>query len=572
MRLNILIGITLLGLLVLTGGLFHTQVLKAGYYRSLSENNRIRLIPSEAPRGRVLDRMGKLLAINRAAYHLVATPEDVTPDVYPELARILKVSERVIRQRMSEPREYPYAPVVLAADIPRNLLFRIEELRPELQGVSIQKESIRSYPYGSVASHIVGYLGKISQEEYDKYDHARYGFNSLVGRTGIEKFFDPQLRGWRGGKQVEVNARGERIRVMSETPPVPGEDTVLTIDLEFEKRLSELVQDKKATIAFLDLKTHELLALVSNPSFDPNVFVSPRGSQARLEFLRDRNAPLIDRGVSAAYPPGSIFKLVTALAALESGKITPQTTFVCPGYFRLKPGSRPFRCWREGGHGPLDLYRAIERSCNVYFYNVGKLVGADTLAQMARQLGFGQSFEAELTNVAPGLVPDSVWKQSHLKDKWYLGETLSYAVGQSYLLVSPLQVLRLTAIIAKNGEWIEPRIVHEPHLSSGSEPGVKKIAIHEKNLKIIRQGMLKVVQSDFGTGQLARVDFEQVAGKTGTAQAPPHEPHAWMTGFFPYDDPQIAFVILVEHGGSGGITAARIIKQALQIWKEMYMP
>lgn len=218
----------------------------------------------------------------------------------------------------------------------------------------------------------------------------------------------------------------------------------------------------------------------------------------------------------------------------------------------------------------MDLYRALERSCNVYFYNVGRLVGADALARMARELGFGQTFELELNRLAPGLVPDSAWKKDHLKEKWYEGETLSFAVGQSYLQVSPLQVLRLSAIIAKNGEWVEPKLIRDP--LSSEPPSERKIAIQEKHLTVIRQGMLKVVQSDYGTGQLARVDFDQMAAKTGTAQAPPKEPHAWITGFFPYADPEIAFVTMIEHGGSGGINAARVLKQAIQIWNEMKVP
>jgi len=569
-RLNFLAGLVFGGFFLLAAGLFQTQVLQAGYYRNLSETNRIRMIPLEAPRGRVFDRSGKLLATNRPAYHLMATPEDVTPEVYPKLAKLLDVKEKVVRERMSGEREYPFAPVLLAADIPRRLLFEIEELRPELPGVSIQTEGIRSYPNGLIASHIIGYLGKINPDEYQKLGRDRYGLNSLVGRTGMEKVFDSQLRGWRGAREVEVNARGERIRVVAEKPPVPGEDLFLTVDLAFQQRLVDLMKDRKATAAFLDLGTNELVALVSTPAFDPNVFVSPRGSEARLHFLEDANSPLLDRGISASYPPGSVFKLVTALAGLETGKITPHTTFSCPGHFRLSRKSRPFRCWQEKGHGALDLYRALERSCNVYFYNVGRLVGPDALARTARELGFGQTFEMEMTNLAPGLVPDSVWKKNRFKEAWYPGETLSYAVGQGYLLVSPLQVLRLSAMIAKNGEWVEPKLVRGGGASPGSEK--KRIAIQEKNLKTIRQGMLKVVESDFGTGQLARVDFDQLAAKTGTAQAPPRQPHAWITGFFPYKDPQIAFVLMIEHGGSGGINAARMLKKALQVWKELYAP
>lgn len=567
-RINFLKAAVFGGLLLLVGGLFHTQVFKARYYRGLSENNRIRLIPLEAPRGRVFDRAGRLLATNRPAYRLVATPEDVAPEVYPVLGRLLKIPQSEVRRRMSGEREYPFAPVVLAADIPMSLLFRVEELRPELPGISIQTEWIRSYPYGTVASHIIGYLGKIGPEEYRKLSRDRYGFNALIGRTGIEKIYDEKLRGWRGGRQVEVNARGEQVRVVSQTEPIPGEEVTLTLDLEFQKRLSGLLKGKKATVAFLDLKTDELLALASSPGFDPNAFVSPRGGRERMDYLVDRSAPLLNRGTSAAFPPGSVFKLVTAIAGLETGKITPHTTFDCPGHFRLTRKSRVFHCWNRDGHGKMDLYRALERSCNVYFYNVGKLVGSDTLAHYSRELGLGRSLQLELTNLAPGLVPDSVWKKKRYRESWYAGETLSYAVGQGYLLVTPVQILRLTAMIAKEGAWVEPKLVRGDPVPEPAPPG--KIAVREENLRVIRQGMLKVVESDYGTGQLARVDFDQLAGKTGTAQAPPKEPHAWMTGFFPYRDPEVAFVLFVEHGGSGGITAARLVKEALQIWKELH--
>ncbi len=567
MRLKILKGGIFFGLSLLAVGLFDIQVLKAGYYRNLSENNRIRLIPLEAPRGRVMDRAGRIFATTRPSYNLIATPEDITPEIYPRLAKLLHVTEKTIRERMSAEREYSFSPVVLAADIPKELLFQIEELHPELPGISIQTDWIRSYPNGSVASHVIGYLGKINEQEYKALGRDQFGMNALMGRTGIEKIFDLKLRGWRGAQEVEVNARGEKLRVVDEKPAVPGEDVVLALDLEFQKRLTQLVKGKRATLAFLDLKTNELMALVSSPDFDPNVFVSPRGNEARVHFLEDSNAPLLDRGASSTYPPGSVFKLVTALAGLESGKITPHTTFTCPGYFQLKPGSRHFHCWFDRGHGALDLYRALERSCNVYFYNVGRLVGADALARTARELGFGQTFQMELTNLAPGLVPDAAWKQEHLKQRWYPGETLSYAVGQGYLLVSPLQVLRLSAMIAKDGEWVEPRLVRDPQAAAAAAP--RRIAIKPENLKVIRQGMLKVVESNYGTGQLARVDFDQLAAKTGTAQAPPKSPHAWITGFFPYRDPQVAFVAMIEHGGSGGIEGARVIKQALQIWREL---
>lgn len=565
MRFLILRVAVYLGLLVLGLGLFRTQVIEGGRYRKLSEQNRIRLIPLEAPRGRVLDRNGKVLATNRASYNVIAVPEDVTPEVFLRLAKLLGLSEKEIRKRMSAPREVPFAPALIQEDVPRELAFTVEERRPELPGVNIQIEGIRFYPYDETASHIIGYIGKINQEEYQILDHARFGMNSFIGRAGIEKLYDDRLRGWRGGRQIEVNARGELIRVLGEKPPEAGQDIKLTLDLDFQQKVMELIQGKHAAVSVVNLRSDDLLVLASAPAFNPNVFVSPGRGSERLEFLRDPDSPLIDRGVSSAYPPGSVFKLVTALAALETGKVNPNTRFYCPGSFRLKPGSRPFKCWNARGHGSLNLYEALERSCNVYFWNIASKISPDDIARFAHQLGLGERIQLETTNVATGLVPDSAWKKQRFREQWYQGETLNFAVGQGYLLTSPIQVLRLVGIIANNGYRIEPRLLFDKE----ALPRQRVLALHEENLKVVKRGMLQVVNSDYGTGQLARVDFTKLAAKTGTAQVPPKQAHSWMTGFFPYENPEIAFVVFVEHGGSGGVTSAKIVKSMVEIWRQM---
>lgn len=559
------------GLVVLTGALFRTQVTQGEYYRALGDKNRIRLVPLEAPRGRVYDSAGHLLATNRPAYDVVATPEDVTPEVFPRLSRLLDLSPEKIRQRMSAPREYPFAPAVIAEDVGRRLAFTIEEYRPYLPGVHIRVSGLRYYPYKETASHLIGFIGKISRQEYLKTrdQRDRYGMNSYIGRMGIERIFDKRLRGWRGGRQLEVNARGNLVRVLSEKVPEPGEDLTLTINLEFQERIMELIKDQHAAVAVLDLQSEELLALASSPSYDPNVFVTPGASRKRLQFIRDEETPLLDRGVSGSYPPGSVFKLVTALAGLEAGKITPQTRFHCSGSYRLNANTRPRKCWFEGGHGNINLYEAIERSCNVYFYKLGKRVPVEVIAEYARKLGLGKEPEIRLTNVSEGLVPDPEWKQRRHREKWYLGETLSFAIGQSYLLSSPLQILKLVSIIAKDGERVSPYLIRENMSGRNSKD---EISIKKEHLDIIKRGMLKVVQSDFGTGQLARLEFGKMAAKTGSAQAPPKDSHAWMTGFFPYEEPRISFVVFVEHGGSGGVVASRVVKSVIEIWRDIYAP
>ena len=277
----------------------------------------------------------------------------------------------------------------------------------------------------------------------------------------------------------------------------------------------------------------------------------------------------MDRGVGSAYPPGSVFKLVTALAALELGKITENTRFYCKGSFRLKPHARPYHCWFERGHGSVNLYEAIERSCNVFFYNTGSKLLPGDIAHYARELGLGEPMRLEVTNMAPGLIPDAEWKRKKFHEQWFQGETLSFAIGQGYLLVSPIQILRLVSIIASDGHRVEPQLIFDPSRPKHED----RVAIQEKNIRLIKRGMLQVVESDYGTGQLARVDFTKLAAKTGTAQVPrPKNPHSWMTGFFPYEKPEIAFVVFVEHGGPGGITSAKIVKEILQIWRGMNVP
>ncbi len=556
-----------LGFVVLGLGLFRTQVIDGAYYRKLGEQNRIRLIPLEAPRGRVFDSKGKLLATNRPSYDVIALPEDVTRETFPVLAKLLNLSEEDLHKKMKAPRESPFAPAVIQEDIPKDLAFVVEEHRNELPGISVRMSSVRYYPYHETAAHLIGYIAKINAEEYKTLDKDRFGYNSFIGRAGLEKVFDDRLRGWRGGKQIEVNARGQMIRVLSEREPEPGEDLHLTIDLELQKQIMEVIKDKHAVVGIMDLKTEGMLVLASTPSYDPNVFVSPSQSEARGKYLLDKDSPMINRGVSSAYPPGSVFKLVTSLTGLETGKINANTRFNCTGVFRLHGKGRPYGCWYKSGHGSLNLYEALERSCNVYFYNVGSRISPEDIGHYARELGLGAPLGLEVTGINQGLVPDQAWKRQKLHDKWYQGETLSFAIGQSYLLTSPMQILRMVSIVAKNGDYVEPTLLNAGERERAHHG---RVSIREENFKVIKKGMLQVVQSDYGTGQLARVDFAKLAAKTGTAQVPPKVAHGWMTGFFPYEDPQISFVVFVEHGGSGGIGAGTVVKAMLNLWKNQY--
>lgn len=550
----------------LAAGLFQTQVLRGGYYRKTGERNRIRLIRLEAPRGNILDRSGVLLATNRPAYHVFLIPEDFNPKDLPELSRLIGLSGEEIRKRIGQVRSGAFTPVLMKPDVSKELALAIEERRPRLGGIFIQVRPIRTYPQGEAAAHVVGYIGKITRDEYEAFDHSAYAFDSWIGRSGIERLKDSELRGEDGGRQLEVNARGVPIQLLNEREPEAGKDVQLTIDSKLESKVRPLLSGKRGVVLMMDLETGALLSAVSEPAFDPSVFVEPSQSSKRLTLIGSKDKPLLNRSFNGLYPPGSVFKLVTAMAALESGVITPYTPFRCSGHYRLGARSRAFKCWFPGGHGRVDLYRGIERSCNVYFYQVGRLVGEKRLSAYARQLGFGSPVPLELATEG-GLVPNAEWKNKIHHDPWYPGDTITFAIGQSYLLVSPLQILRLVATIATDGRILEPKLILN---KDEFAPSQKKMTFRPETFRVLRQAMLQVVQSDRGTGQFARVDFGRMAAKTGTAQAPPGEAHAWFGGFFPYEDPKIAVVVFIERGKSGGLIAAKTAKQVIQIWNELH--
>ena len=552
--------------LALILNLFQIQVIQGGHYAKLGERNRIRLIPIPAPRGKILDRNGLVFATNRPAYGVYITPEDFDPEDLTVLSELLRLSADEIRHRLGVTRMKALTPIAIKKDVGKEIAMQIEERKPTLSGVFIQAEGVRYYPNGALNGHVLGYIGKISQEEYRTLDRDVFGLHSYIGRAGVEKTFDDSLRGEDGGRQIEVNARGEQLKVLSEKKPVAGKDITLSLDLRLENEIVPFLGNRRISVALMEIETGEMLALLNHPDFDPNVFVESEKDEERLKLLKDKTRPLINRAATGLYPAGSIFKLVTALAGLETGKITRYTTFECKGHFRLSPRSRMFKCWEPEGHGQVDLYKALERSCNVYFYNVGRLAGEKAISNYAHMLGFGEPLGMEIPS-SDGLIPSAEWKRARYSDSWYLGETVSFAIGQGYVLVSPLQVLRMVSIIAKDGIRPDMSIIKDHPRKSQFKSSVYA---HQDSFKAIKQGMLRVVESKFGTGQLARIDFLRLAGKTGTAQAPPEEPHAWFVGFFPYEAPKVALVVFVEHGGSGGLVAAKVVKQILPAWKKLY--
>jgi penicillin-binding protein 2 len=550
-------------LVILLGGLFYTQIVQGVYFADLSENNRIRLQTVPAPRGKILDTNGKILAGNRPSYNVTLTPRDFDKAYSSWLEQLLKLDTGSVLKKVTDKRINPFVPILLQQDVAKEVVFQIQESKPNLTGVAITVQGRRTYPYADKVAHLTGYIGKVSREEYKQGD-GKFLYNDTIGRMGIESLFDDVLRGENGGRQVEVNARGEVIRVLSEKPPTPGENTTLSIDMDLQEIVWEVVSDYPNSLALgiLDLKTFEMVAMISRPSYDPNIFVTGGKTKERLDLLRDKNHPLLDRLVGVGYPPGSVFKLIVAMAGLDTGKIHEHSTYECSGTFRLGGAKHVFHCWNKYGHGALDLIEAITRSCNVYFYNLGRKLGVESIARMARIFGFHEKPGVELPRVFAGLVPDDAWKRRRIGEKWYQGETISYAIGQGYLLVSPLQVLRATAGIALDGNL--------PTLSILEGQGGKsqKMALSQDDINQVKEGMRRVVETDAGTGKYARISFAKIGAKTGTAQNPHGKSHAWFTGYFPFDSPRYALVCLIEKGGAGGFVAGTLTREILTAWQQ----
>ncbi len=564
-RMRILAGILLAwaGLIVVT--LWYMQVVKGEEYLESAVRNRIRLVRIPAPRGLIRDRNGVVLADNRPSFDLMATPTEIADRgrLLADLSRILGIPEEQLSARLDSFRHRPFEPVRLAADIGIAAATVFKEKSPELAGVEVQVNPVRHYPYGSSVAHLLGYVGQISPAELEKLRDLGYRAHDDIGKMGVEEAYDDYLQGQSGVEQVQVNARLYRDRVLSRTDPVAGNDLRLSLDIRAQLILDELLEGWKGAAVLLDPRSGDLLALVSRPSFDPNLLTRPVRKTEAAEVFSRPDAPLLNRAISGEYPAGSPYKLVLALAGLESGVITPETVYDCRGIFVL--GRSHFRCWRPEGHGPVNLQEAIKHSCNVYFYHLGLELGVDRIEKMSRQLGLGERSGIEIKGESPGLVPGRSWKRKQFQRSWYPGDTVNLSIGQGYLLVTPLQLAGFGAAIAGRGELYRPRLVTEITSPTGevikeAEPvSRRRIDLAEAAWDEVLAGMKRVVNDERGTGRLAAHPSVVIAGKTGTVQVgspPEYDKHAWFLALAPAERPELVLVLLLEDAESGGQTAA----------------
>jgi len=583
----------MLAFMTLIARLFYLQVVEGDEYRRLSENNCIRLQTIGAPRGVIFDRNGELLVDNRPSFTLKIIPGDARPvkETVRKLSEYTGIPVAEMMDKLERNRQAPYKPVLLKQDINRGILGIVEAHHFDLPGVMVETELKRYYVHNT-AAHLVGYLGEINQEELqretdaDVYrkDRLKYRRGDAIGKFGVEKSFEGDLRGRSGGRQVEVNARGQVVRVMGMDESEPGENLLLSIDLKLQQKGEALMADKVGGLIAMDASNGEVLAMISSPTFDPKAFVDGMSHDTWNSLISNPFRPIQNKVIQGKYPPASTYKIITAIAGLEEGVISEHTKVFCPGYYRY--GDRIFRCWKSSGHGNEDVVGALAGSCDVFFYQVGQKLGVDRLAYYAKACGLGSLTGIELDHEVAGLIPTAAWKKRRKGVPWQRGETLSVAIGQGYNLATPLQMAGLTAAVANGGTLYKPSIVSRIVKSDGTvsyihQPVIMgKLPVSRKNLEIVKKGLWGVVNSPRGTARVARVNGVTVYGKTGTAQvvsrrkneaayqrkARLFKPHAWFVGFGEREGRQIAVAVIVEHGEHGAGTAAPIVRDLIKAY------
>ncbi len=536
--------------LMITIRLFYLQVIQGQHLLRLSVNNRIRVVPLEGWRGQIKDRNGKILADNRLSYDVMITPQEIQGGeaVFVFLSQILGTDRHTLVQIYNRKKVAAFAPVAIAEDIPKEKAIMIEENRDRFPSLFIQENYRRFYPLRENSAHVLGYIGKMSLAKREQFQEYGYSMHSVVGYSGVEEFYDDELRGGEGGLQVEVNSRAQQVRLLGFREPKKGKDITLTIDSEIQRDALELLADRIGTVIVMDMDNGEVLGLINSPAFDPNVFVGNRDSQEINRLFADPDAPLLNRAIKGLFPPGSIFKVVMAIAGLDTQKITVDTTFFCDGSYRLRQSI--FRCAHT--HGLQNLIEGLTHSCNVYFYNLGMFLGVDTISHYARLVGLIEKTGIDLPYEQRGIVLGREERRLKGAGGWHAGDTLNLSIGQGQTQVTPLQMVRLLAMVAHDGRVPQPHMIK----AIGNTPVEKfssphKIKIAETVFATIRQGLRAAVADPSGTAHV--VDFSDifVAGKTGTAQTSGgKKTHAWFVGYAKGKNRNVAFCVLLEHGGS----------------------
>ena len=579
LRVGLLLVVALLGL-----QLWNLQIREGPYYRDLSENNRTRSVIMEPARGLIYDRNGVLLANNIPSFTLYVSLEDVTDreGLIRQLTNLLGLDEALIRKKLTA-RGSKQLPRKVKDRLTLREATLIESHRLDLPGVMVQVESQRNYPGGTTASHLLGYVGEVSPEQLEKPEFSELHQGSVVGQYGVEKFFDRLMRGQAGQKSIEVDAIGHEKRTVVVEQPHAGDNLYLTIDVRLQKVAENLLGEESGAIVALDPRTGDVLAMASRPGFDPNVLSRELTPKQWAEIVQDEGRPLNNRASQGQYPPGSVYKVMMAAAALETKTVTPSTTIFCNGGYQF--GRRLYHDWKAGGHGSVDLRHALVQSCDVYFYTVGQRMGIETMASFAHQFGLGEETGIELPSERIGIVPSEAWKRKAKNEPWLPGETISASIGQGYVSVTPLQMASLIGTVANDGAMFRPRLVQAVMDRATGElqrrPAVLKRTLNLRPgiLPVIKDALAGVVKE--GTATKAQSALVTIAGKTGTAQmtalrtGPEKDipkkfrDHAWFVAFAPVEAPTIAVAVLGEHMGHGGSASAPLAKELIETYVKL---
>lgn len=600
-RYRVLAFCTLVLFGIITGRLVYLQVIRGPAYRQQAEENRIRPEILRAHRGRLLDRHGRVIADNAPTYHLSFDVRDrafrknpvARAAVVTELARVLGRDEEELRLEVDRARRAALPPITVARNLDFATLSAILERMDQLPGVEVRPQPARRYTHGTLASHLIGYLGEVSETELASHgsNDPSYRPGDLIGRSGIEKTYEPYLRGSDGVEYIEVDALGRRTNLFEELPSqpsVPGDDLVLGLDLDMQmaaeaaldsvpsilsKEFGDAAEAHPGCILAMDVRSGEILAMASRPTFDPNLFVAGLNRED-WRVLSGSGHPLLNRTTQTAYPPGSTFKILTALAGLHEGGVSPFATMPAScggGYFY---GNRLFRCHLKGGHGSLALRDAMARSCDVYFYQMGIRLGVEKMMQYAVACSLGCPTRIDLPQERSPLIPTIDWYRSSRGGAPGGGAALNLAIGQGELLLTPVALARFVAAVVNGGTILRPRIVRQVVRPDGGivldmadrRMVEGRLPASEGELAIVRDALEAVVMGDNGTGKRARVAPFRVGGKTGTAQNPHGQDHAWFVGYAPAEAPEIVVVAFLEGGGHGGVAAAPLAQKVMEVY------
>lgn len=589
-KIKLIVLFFLIAVSVLVMRLGYLQIIKGAEFKKKSENNSVRFRQIKPLRGLIMDRNGFVLVDNRPSFDVLYVPtknkgNELSVEKLKELYQSKSLDFSYDPSTLGDAKLY--LPIKLEKNVSMDKVAVVETNALNLPGIYIDVSPIRLYLDGEMLAPVIGYTGEISKEDIEK-SNDKYAYGDVLGKHGLEKYFDAYIRGRRGAELVEVNVHGKEIKNLGRIDPASGYNMVLTIDADLQKAAWEAIAGKPGSAVVLDTRSGEVLAMVSSPSFDPNLFNNGISNEQWNELQSNPFAPLSNKTISGQYPPGSTYKLIVAAAALEEGIITPETKVLCKGSFTL--GNRTYRCWNKKGHGSVDLHKAIVESCDVYFYTVGKMLGVDKIAEYAKRFGLGDLAGIDLPNEKKGLVPTKDWKLKKKKEAWQMGETISISIGQGFNLVTPLQLANAFGAFANGGTVWRPYLVKYIESTDGKIykeflPEKKgELKLSPKTIEILNSALWGVVNEPGGTGRAAGIPGIDVCGKTGTSQVlglPADEKarrrkilgafqkdHALFACFAPLKNPEIAVAVILENAGGGGAVAAPVARRILSAYFE----